>query len=1470
MQSPRSGAFFAVYFFGTKKLQAEKHREANFERATPPNRQPLKNILYTAGIAALALPTAAVEAGFQPSATSDTVLVSEIRRSEGVEKRFSYGEWMAQHPYECWKMAPNFLKNYPKQDRPDLAGLQDAQRTMDPLLGRPAPERLAAAQAVQEAYRVQMEQANGEALPGDANNRWLERGPSNVGGRTRALAWDPASVAAGGYKLWAGGVTGGLWVHPDIRDPQLPWQSVGSAWANLSISAIAFDPQDANTVYVGTGEGWFAGSSRGAGIWKSTDGGATWAQLPTTSNYYYINDLVVRVEGGVSVVYAAVDIVFYVGVANGPSGWPSNWQDHGLYRSVNGGSSWTKLALPSNSQAVADLEIGPDGTLWAGTRRSPSSVTNGAQILKSTNGTTWTLSYTVSPAVVSGRVELAVGGTAQQPQVYALYENNSKAGGFLRSSNNGTTWNAGVLPVDADTDIGADFTRGQAWYDLIIGVDPNDPQVVYAGGINWFRSTDGGSSWTQISKWSNNNQLAQLNVSTVHADQHALVFYPGSSSTAVLGNDGGVYFTQQLPQSGQNPAALEERNRDYNVTQFYSVALHPGANVQQFLGGTQDNGTPRFTSHGVNTTTDVIGGDGAYCFIDETDGQLQVGSYVFNTYLQSLDQGVTFDWNDVLLQDYTTVDFINPAAYDSQGNRLFSSRTANTLYRISGVGTANRTVQTLTVTGMSAYASHLSVSPFSPAGTTTLYLGTKNGAVLRIPNAHTGTSVTATVLSNGLPTTGSISSISFGASENDLVVTYFNYGITSVWRTTNGGASWTSVEGNLPDMPVRWALRHPDDPTQVILATELGIWATTDLTAQPVVWTPSLNGFERVRVDMLRMRTSDRLVAAATYGRGVFTSSVFAPRATWVGAVSTSASDPLNWQPEVVPGPQTDVLVPANALRSMRVDLRLEGADWEVESGARVDLSPGAALDLTSLTNEGTLLLEANSTGYAQLRTTSYTGAGNFTVQRYAAAEGYHPVAFADAAAINRLGTVGADAGAGIQNTFTWNAQTSQWTSVPNGLETTVPGQGYLAYVGTDGVQASAPTTWSLTGAPTSSVSVSLAYDLGNQSNASSFAGQGASAQAGWNFLGNSFSCALDFESFSRTNVARAFYVFDPTLGGVGGYRAHSPGGIGLSSSAVIPPMTGFWVQTTAPGASLHSGNSLTPASHGRTLPRPFANKGNRDRVAVRVSEWAQPQRTDEAILTFHPDLSNPATALDYLPEFDAREWLHGTGLPNLAYRKGNEYFTHKELPFGPAAQAPLVVPAFFRASASNINTSNPVLYRMFLDTVWSTSNYGVYLQDLALNALHPLHQSPYVFTDNGDSTRFQWIITRPGPTLSDAGFTSAPSQNTNALHAALQPLLWKDSDGTVVLQINVPNGSAATALLSAPKIYDLTGRHLANFTRESEFESTGASQTTSPTQPTPQAQPTSRWTTRGIQLPAGVHLVYLETSQGTVVLKMW
>lgn len=781
-----------------------------------------------------------------------------IQLNEPTSKE-KYIQFLKQHTlYQTrYDMSPN---RYGKT--PDKAWEQDFLRTLDPATGKPEPERLVAIHKM-----VNQKMAKPSGVPGSgANTQWVERGPNNVAGRTRALMYDPNAVS--GNKVWAGGVTGGLWYNNDITSASTSWIKVNDFWDNIAVTCIAYDPTNTQIMYVGTGEGWGTGSSRGGGIWKTTDGGATWNKLGSTNGFFYVNDIVVRNENNNGVVYAAVDGRFYNGIFHGSA-------NSGLQRSTNGGTSWSQVLPNVPSESInfvpADIEIAADNRIWIGTKASIFSANDrgGGRVLYSDNGTSFTTSRVSNVTNGDGRVEVAC-APSNANYVYAMVEDQSQVFEILKSTNKGSSWTNLPEPNDDDNGIPAnDFSRGQAWYDLILGVDPNNPDRLIAGAINLHMSTNGGSSWSQISKWSNNPNMGVKNYSYVHADQHAITFKPGQSNEVIFGTDGGVFYTNNLT-SAANANVISARNKDYNITQFYACAMHPSAGVNYFLTGSQDNGSHAFSSPGMNSTVEVNGGDGAFCFIDQVNPNYQITSYIYNTYDLSTNGGSSF--NNNIVNDQNTGTFINTAAYDSKLGILFSAKNNSEIWRFSGIkGSINQS--TIAVAGMQTMASALKVSPY-PTNSTTLFIGTEDGSVFRLTNANN--SPTITNITGGNFPNGSVSCIELGASDNEIIVIFSNYGVQSVWYSSNGGSTWQSKEGNLPDMPVRWALINPLNADEVILATEVGVWGTDDFTSPSPTWSSSNSGLANVRVDMLQTRGSDNEVIAATHGRGLFSSSGFA------------------------------------------------------------------------------------------------------------------------------------------------------------------------------------------------------------------------------------------------------------------------------------------------------------------------------------------------------------------------------------------------------------------------------------------------------------------------------------------------------------------------------------------------------------------------------------------------------------------
>ncbi len=760
------------------------------------------------------------------------------------ESRAAYEDFISNHEFSQREhMTKVELKKIPKKDRPDLAAELDFLLTMDPELKRPAPERIA---NFLKKKAQDKENNQGKAMqqpPGSETFPWVERGPNNVGGRTRTLMFDPNDSTYS--KVWAGGVTGGLWYNDDIYSSTSQWYSVSQLWENIPISSIVSDPQDTQVFYVGTGEGFGGRSGVGAGIWKTIDAGTTWDLLPNSSDYKVINDLIMRQEGDTSVLYVASDKM------NGYNN--DNFGVRGLFKSTDGGTSFTEIEYNNTGvKSPSDLELGADNTLWVAT------VQEFGRIFSLSDTADATLDHVNSGFFSGDRVEIAV-APSDSNYVYAVVESNTKVSGMYRTTDHGVTWDTLNEPSDPEGGIPADdFSRGQAWYDLIIQVDPNDKEVVLTGAINVFRSANGGTTWTKLSQWFGPD-FSPSNF--VHADQHNIIFKPGSSDTCLFTNDGGVFYTGALTYT--NPT-FYPRNNEYNVTQFYACDITPTSGGNLYLAGAQDNGTQLFLSSGMNSTTEAYGGDGGYCFIDKLDPDYRIVSYVYNNYYYT--DGGSYD---ALLNEETGGYFINPAGYDSNVGTLYATRNSGNIYRAQ-IGYSDW----ISISGMSK-ATHFSVSNYSSTDSSTLFIGTVTGEVFKVENAseddYSFTEITGSAMPNG-----SVSCIAIGSSEDELLVTFSNYGVNSVWYTNDGGDTWDNVEGDLPDMPVRWALFNPANWGEIILATELGIWTTPNVQFPDVEWTQTINGMENVRVNMLRMRDSDFQVAAATFGRGLFTSDGFA------------------------------------------------------------------------------------------------------------------------------------------------------------------------------------------------------------------------------------------------------------------------------------------------------------------------------------------------------------------------------------------------------------------------------------------------------------------------------------------------------------------------------------------------------------------------------------------------------------------
>ncbi len=754
--------------------------------------------------------------------------------------------------------------------------------TMDPATGRPMPERV---MALQQELRAERALARG--VGGENANPWVSRGPNNQGGRTRGIMFDPNDVGNADpsedfNRVFAGGVSGGLWVNEDITDETVSWTLVPGIQANISVTVIVADPNDSDVFYIGSGESYTSGDAVGRGIWKSEDGGVTWNLIfgggvtsitnddQDVNGIFYINDIVVRDNNGISEVYAAVGSAFY-----GSSSSPNNFNglnQMGLYKSIDGGSNWGRFNIrhaDTSFKHPNDIELDLDNNIWFTTTRN-SFGNVGGDIYKSEDGNTFTLETTIPGDAARTELEPS---SIDVNKFWVIANRNNRADIFM-TTDGFVNIDRLSEPNDVDNGISAlDYTRGQAFYNLPVEADKDDK--LYVGGIDLFSTLNDGGDWEQISKWSNNNNLFNLEVPLVHADQHAIVFRPNTNDIeAIFANDGGVYYTSDINTAASDPIAILSRNKDYVTTQFYSGSINPVdvTDGDDFAGGTQDNGTQVLVdgNAGINAFFDPAGGDGAYTEIDDS------GSYIIQSYTG----------NDHRLRNFPDLtggerissnsggEFINYAVLDKNQDILYTNATLGSNVRVERIseflpGGDPTTSIFLTNALLNASPIAMSISPYA-TDLSNLYLGLANGRLIKVAFASMLNPQWSNITGSGF--VGSISDVEFGQSEQEIFVTMHNYGVTSIWFSNDGGGSWRSLEGNLPELPVKCILQNPLIPQELIIGTELGVWATPDYTVANPVWVQAFNGMSDVTVLDLDVRAADNVILASTYGRGLFTS----------------------------------------------------------------------------------------------------------------------------------------------------------------------------------------------------------------------------------------------------------------------------------------------------------------------------------------------------------------------------------------------------------------------------------------------------------------------------------------------------------------------------------------------------------------------------------------------------------------------
>ncbi|MBS1759399.1 MAG: HYR domain-containing protein [Bacteroidetes bacterium] len=756
-----------------------------------------------------------------------------------------------------------------KKDKYDNAfrlGQEEAEKMKDPALGYVPYNRLA--QALEYTERLKQETP---LQRGYLPLSWEERGPiydsvgpsngngrgggtgstagGSTSGRIRAFLLDTLNDPSGNT-AFTGGVAGGVWRCTNFLDQFPNWTSVNDNFSNLAISSFAQDPTNPQTIYVATGEATSnADATYGDGVYKSTNGGLTFNKLPSTSNFLRNYKIGCDAAGN---VYLACRITV-LPIA----------QSQGLFRSTNGGNTWTDITpsdlTTAGNNTCTDFEFTASGNLNA--TFGYLAANNMVNQRYTTNPTTvtpgtWSAGAGFRASAGAIRTKLAVlGETLYAITINTAYNTDS----CWRSDDGGATWtkkNTAILP--------AGLGSGQGWYNIAMAINPTNSDILIAGGLDAYRSTNGGATWTKFTNW----------VSTmpyVHADHHFHMYWvTGGQTRMIMACDGGLFY------SNDNGATFKDKNRNLGIKQFYAGAIHPTAGSPYLIAGAQDNGTHQLKNPGLSYSIEVTGGDGCIVHINQQNPLIQFGSYVYNQYRRTTNGGAT--WSSVNLSSTQGL-FVNPFDYDDAQNIMYCSNgPLSQIRRWPNANTASAsTVLQFSTATLGATTISLTALKMSPYNANRVFFGTNNGRVFRLENANTVTNANidanTTQISSAAFPVGTINCVNVGTDDNNIIATYTNYGVSSVWLTSDGGTNWTPIEGNLPDMPVRWAMFEPGDNNKIYLGTEAGIYTTTKVNGMSTEWLPE-PGFPAVKTNMLKMRASDSTIVAATHGRGLWTAKI--------------------------------------------------------------------------------------------------------------------------------------------------------------------------------------------------------------------------------------------------------------------------------------------------------------------------------------------------------------------------------------------------------------------------------------------------------------------------------------------------------------------------------------------------------------------------------------------------------------------
>jgi photosystem II stability/assembly factor-like uncharacterized protein len=666
---------------------------------------------------------------------------------------------------------------------------------------------------------------------------WTSLGPNNIGGRTLALALLPGNPDV----MFAGSANGGLWKSITGGVGADAWDYVETGFPVSAVSTIAIDPRNPSVMYIGTGEVYryqnsiggdverTTRGSYGIGILKSTDGGATWSKSLDWSLNQTRGVWSIRIHPANSnIVYAATT--------------------EGVYKSLNAGATWT---LSLNVLMATDLRIHPTApeTVLVACGNFGSAGTGLYRTLN--GGTSWTKLTTGLPASWTGKALIDI-SPVNPAWVYASIANSGAGVGLYRSINTGVNWTL----MNA-----TDYPTYQGWYAHWVLCSLNNVNTLYVGGIDIWKSTNAGTTLSQVSDWT------QIYLGTplpgqpgggplyAHADQHFAVRHPTDPNTFFVVSDGGVFKTTD------GGASYTGLNGGYVTTQFYQGFTNSKLTANYAIGGMQDNLTAIY--HGTTAWERVIGGDGCWTAIHPANDLTLYGAAQYLDIYRSYDGGQ--NWTSIAPPNPggAITGFVAPYVLcPSSPSRLYAGR--NLVYRSDSEGTVWAAANNgAALDGVNpAFSMAVSATNADLIFVATAPNGTRGHLYKSLNGGTSWTDVTGTLPDRYL------SDITLDpTNDNRLYVAVMGFGSSHLFRSDNQGGAWIDVGTGLPDVPASAVEVDPQHPSNVYVGTDLGVYVSVD---QGQDWHPFMTGMPTASVNDLKVSGPSRKIRAATHGNGVY------------------------------------------------------------------------------------------------------------------------------------------------------------------------------------------------------------------------------------------------------------------------------------------------------------------------------------------------------------------------------------------------------------------------------------------------------------------------------------------------------------------------------------------------------------------------------------------------------------------------